>query len=1076
MIKRSNHYKLPQNNWRLKRVFHPCVRAFYLSVPLSILLTAPESQAQVIGTTTGYYSDNFDQHGDSPANGTKWLTPAQTGGSSYYASGSKLAGDNGRMSGPWERANRPLGFASQNATPFLMFWTDDSAPAVGSTRAARTYYSFQIAVEPNSKYRLTYRYGLLNTLAPPILQTWANNLQLAAPAAASYNAWQTASYDWSSNANATLTVDLVNDNNSRSGNDFALDDVLLVKLADLAVTKSDGVSSVTRFTDTTYEVAVSNIGESPVAGAILRDPAVAGLTVNSVACAPVPGNLCATPPTIAQLQSGFALPNVPVGSRYALRIGTTVTTLGATIVNTATIAMPSGVVDTNTANNSASDSNAVVTPSADLAISKTSSPAFVTSGGAAAYTVTVTNNGPAAVSGAVLRDPAAAGLSKTAVACSPTPGACAAGATPSIAQLESAAGYALPALAVGQSYQIAISATVTASSGSPVNTATIAAPAGVQDPNTADNSGAASLTVLQNADLRVTKTASQTSPLMGEPMSFTVTARNASPVDVHQVVLRDVLPAGYRLLTATPGQGSYVAGTGLWTIPQLNAGLSASLVVTAVPLGAGPWTNVAELMSMQSANGNPLSGVGATPGNGDPAEPDQAQVVVTPRQGYVPGRPEVCPAGEVALDWGPPGAFDGSTTRQLELAGVSGGMEVFASSASPGWPRVRNTGAGGTPALEVQGTNRVELRIFFDEPFEGMRLAVRGLGANADGLERLRVSAWRDGYRIPAGLTANGDSISLVDDSAVGVATPGGDAGALWIAVDQPASEIRLVMDAVYGSPNALWSLIVGQMTACAPHASISLSPNHDSTVPPGQLAIYPHRLLVPKGLAGAYLNFNIQSDQGLSWILYKDDGDGLFDGQKDLRWENSSSISAGAHDFWLVSRLASDLPAGWRDRTVLRAAAERGMISATSQVVDVTRVGGGLEGQIYARKTVALDADCDGTPDVGAPFLTELPVARGVCVVYRVTFENRSVVPIQQVRVQDHTPDWTTYKGGSELVVHSPVGLSPLPPQLPPDGREGAVAFPFHGALQPGENGVVQFGVRLPGIRNPDDDGAPPN
>ena len=64
------------------------------------------------------------------------------------------------------------------------------------------------------------------------------------------------------------------------------------------------------------------------------------------------------------------------------------------------------------------------------------------------------------MTGAVLTDPAAPGLTKTAAICSPSPGQCTEGTTPTLAQLE--AGYALPALASGQFYEIRVTATVTA--------------------------------------------------------------------------------------------------------------------------------------------------------------------------------------------------------------------------------------------------------------------------------------------------------------------------------------------------------------------------------------------------------------------------------------------------------------------------------------------------------------------------------------------------------------------------------------------------------------------------------------
>jgi len=98
---------------------------------------------------------------------------------------------------------------------------------------------------------------------------------------------------------------------------------------------------------------------------------------------------------------------------------------------------------------------------ADLVITKTNSVAALVAGSTTSYTIRVTNNGPAPVTGAILSDPAVASLSLTAVTCSATPGQCTGPATPSIVQLQSGT-YALPVLAVGQFYEITVTANVLA--------------------------------------------------------------------------------------------------------------------------------------------------------------------------------------------------------------------------------------------------------------------------------------------------------------------------------------------------------------------------------------------------------------------------------------------------------------------------------------------------------------------------------------------------------------------------------------------------------------------------------------
>ncbi|MES2932147.1 MAG: hypothetical protein V4805_01475, partial [Pseudomonadota bacterium] len=98
---------------------------------------------------------------------------------------------------------------------------------------------------------------------------------------------------------------------------------------------------------------------------------------------------------------------------------------GATgiIANTATVTVPAGVTDPAPANNSATDTN-TIDSQADLSITKTDGVASVDSGASTVYTITVSNAGPDSVTGAILTDAFAAGLGKTAVACSATPGQC----------------------------------------------------------------------------------------------------------------------------------------------------------------------------------------------------------------------------------------------------------------------------------------------------------------------------------------------------------------------------------------------------------------------------------------------------------------------------------------------------------------------------------------------------------------------------------------------------------------------------------------------------------------------------
>lgn len=127
-----------------------------------------------------------------------------------------------------------------------------------------------------------------------------------------------------------------------------------------------------------------------------------------------------------------------------------------------------------------------IAPPADLSITKSDGIISIISGRSTVYTLVVTNNGPHPVTGAILTDPVASGMIKSDVSCAASPGVCTSGTTPTIAQLE--AGYALPTLASGQSYRLNVTVAVNAASGSVTNSATIAPPLAVSDPNTANNS------------------------------------------------------------------------------------------------------------------------------------------------------------------------------------------------------------------------------------------------------------------------------------------------------------------------------------------------------------------------------------------------------------------------------------------------------------------------------------------------------------------------------------------------------------------------------------------------------------
>lgn len=116
---------------------------------------------------------------------------------------------------------------------------------------------------------------------------------------------------------------------------------------------------------------------------------------------------------------------------------------------------------------------------AALVITKTNYTDSVNAIGQTTYTLTVENQGPSNVTGAILKDPLAINMTKGTPVCSTIDNnQCTAATTPNVNQLE--AGYALPVLASGQKYILSVPVTLNAFTASSVtNTASVKSPTNV---------------------------------------------------------------------------------------------------------------------------------------------------------------------------------------------------------------------------------------------------------------------------------------------------------------------------------------------------------------------------------------------------------------------------------------------------------------------------------------------------------------------------------------------------------------------------------------------------------------------
>ena len=114
------------------------------------------------------------------------------------------------------------------------------------------------------------------------------------------------------------------------------DDIRVQRSANLQITKTNGVSALTAGGTTSYTVTVSNLGPSDASGAVLKDPAVTGLSCTSVVCSGTTGTaVCpaAANVTLANLQSppgtGIVLNNAfPANSSISFVVSCGVTATG----------------------------------------------------------------------------------------------------------------------------------------------------------------------------------------------------------------------------------------------------------------------------------------------------------------------------------------------------------------------------------------------------------------------------------------------------------------------------------------------------------------------------------------------------------------------------------------------------------------------------------------------------------------------------------------------------------------------------------------------------------------------------
>ncbi|MNK66258.1 hypothetical protein D3C87_855740 [compost metagenome] len=127
-----------------------------------------------------------------------------------------------------------------------------------------------------------------------------------------------------------------------------------------------------------------------------------------------------------------------------------------------------------------------------------------------------------------------------------------------------------------------------------------------------------------SADLSLTKTVNNATPLVGSLVTFTIITTNSGPQDAAQVQVTDLLPSGYTFATFSATSGTYNSTTGLWTLDILASSESETLQINAIVNPTGDYTNIAEVTNSDTPDPD------STPNNGIPTEDDYGTATTTP--------------------------------------------------------------------------------------------------------------------------------------------------------------------------------------------------------------------------------------------------------------------------------------------------------------------------------------------------------------------------------------------------------------------------------------------------------------
>ena len=408
-------------------------------------------------------------------------------------------------------------------------------------------------------------------------------------------------------------------NGVASEDDYATATIILADhSSDLSLTKTVNNTTPIVGSPVTFEVIVTNNGSKDNTGVQVTDLLPNGYTYS---------NFTISTGTYDSATGIWNVGNLINGKSETLQITAIVNPTG-NYLNIAEITAASLPDPDSTPNNGVTTEDdyatATVTPTnqaSDLSLTKTVNNATPLVGSAVTFEVVVTNNGPQDNTGVQVTDLLPNGYTYNSF-------------TVSTGTYNSATGlWNVGNLINGKSETLQITATVNLT-GSYLNVAEVTA-AGLPDPDSTPNNGVTTeddygsvvtTPITQVANLSLTKTVNNATPVIGSAVTFEIVVTNSGPQNVTGAEVTDLLPSGYTYNSFTATKGTYDKTTGKWNIGSLLNGDSQTLQLTATVNSTGNYINIAEVTASSLPDPN------STPNNGVTTEDDYATATVTPAQ------------------------------------------------------------------------------------------------------------------------------------------------------------------------------------------------------------------------------------------------------------------------------------------------------------------------------------------------------------------------------------------------------------------------------------------------------------